>query len=424
MLFAEVLALLDDQERVWVRVGAVLDNDVWATALLEVIAPEPPPTWEVVAWEYPRACFYALDRSGPTVARWLRDGKLSVNGRTITVPQVPPEQDVQVTGNASNASTGNGRLPWPTNSYPLTTSQPLARPADGMLIAAGSPSFFRFGNAVATFLGLVGSGNTDPPSPRFRLQDVSGRITKVHIDSPAVTVTVTGQALAGTVVELASGAHSPAETLSGDPEQVVSFPTPDGLSFGSWVVLKSDTACLDRKFISWPYVIDPDPEVEFATEPVSVVEALRAGGEGPAVEFKREVPSTPVARAKVCRTFAAFANAEGGHLIFGIDDGGEIVGVPAHDAGQDGRDTITRFITAIVVPLISFTVETVETDGGPMVVVVAVHQGQEPAYGVTPAKPLYYVRRGATNMPASADQVRALARSRPPTGVPAAPWLR
>jgi predicted HTH transcriptional regulator len=48
------------------------------------------------------------------------------------------------------------------------------------------------------------------------------------------------------------------------------------------------------------------------------------------------------------------------------------------------------------------------------VLVVAVEAGNQPPYGVNPANPRYYIRRGATTFPASSDQVRSLGRSRPP----------
>ncbi|MDH4069575.1 MAG: putative DNA binding domain-containing protein [Ignavibacteria bacterium] len=46
-------------------------------------------------------------------------------------------------------------------------------------------------------------------------------------------------------------------------------------------------------------------------------------GEGFEIEFKRKVPSPE----KIARTMIAFANTRGGHLLFGVDDDGTVVGV-------------------------------------------------------------------------------------------------
>jgi len=79
-------------------------------------------------------------------------------------------------------------------------------------------------------------------------------------------------------------------------------------------------------------------------------------------------------------------------------------------------DTVTRFVASKVTPLPSYSVGKIEFDDQPgkVVLVLTVDSGGEPPYGVNPANPQYYIRRGATTFPASADQVRALARSRPP----------
>jgi hypothetical protein len=50
-----------------------------------------------------------------------------------------------------------------------------------------------------------------------------------------------------------------------------------------------------------------------------------ADGEGARQEFKRGLPGSD----KVARTLAAFANSKGGLLLIGVEDGGQVVGVPA-----------------------------------------------------------------------------------------------
>jgi predicted HTH transcriptional regulator len=60
----------------------------------------------------------------------------------------------------------------------------------------------------------------------------------------------------------------------------------------------------------------------------------------------------------------------------------------------------------------------VETEEGRAVLYVEVKEGKLPPYGVDPANPSYYIRRGATTFPASADDVRSLARARPLTPGP------
>lgn len=53
-----------------------------------------------------------------------------------------------------------------------------------------------------------------------------------------------------------------------------------------------------------------------------VLELIEAG-EGFEIEFKRKVPSPE----KIARTMIGFANTRGGHILFGVDDDGTVVGV-------------------------------------------------------------------------------------------------
>ena len=146
------------------------------------------------------------------------------------------------------------------------------------------------------------------------------------------------------------------------------------------------------------------------------LQALVSGGEGGTVEFKSVIPEPGTKlRDKVCQTVAAFSNGEGGQVLFGVQDDGMIIGLPTTTDEKEARDTVTRFVTSTVTPLPNFSIESVHfEDSARVVIVLTVESGGEPPYGVSPANPQYYVRRGATTFPASADQVRALARSRPP----------
>jgi predicted HTH transcriptional regulator len=70
-------------------------------------------------------------------------------------------------------------------------------------------------------------------------------------------------------------------------------------------------------------------------------------GEGFEVEFKRKV-STP---EKIARTMIALANTKGGHILFGVDDDGSIVGVESEKSEADLiREAGTTFCDPEIVP--------------------------------------------------------------------------
>lgn len=373
------------------------------------------------AWDYDEAAFRSFQVDGPTVATWLRNGAIAKDDVVIRLPVVPSGQTVHWQRHSSlQPYHGLETLAWPMTSYQLAFRPLATRHGSEMMIGDG-PSFVRFAEAVASFFGftLRPGGSVDSMAPVFQRQDLAGRIIRVRLESAEVKVSLEGDNLDGTVVELASLVPGPCEVLTTDHEQTVSFPLPHGLPQGAWVVLKRGSKWIDRKFLNYPHVMNPDPGVEIAVEPMTEVMALVTGGEGGMVEFKSILPESGTElREKVCRTVAAFANSDGGQLLFGVDDDGNVVGLGTINI-QKARDTVTQFISARVTPVPKFTVDAVTVDmadgDGKLVLVLTVEQGRQPPYGVDPARPRYYIRRVATTSEASPDQVRALARSRPPT---------
>ena len=418
--FQDLLELVRQQERIWVRVGAALVGNSWTGLAYDLVAPVEPPGWEERVWQYPEAVFCAVTATGPEAAEWLETGGLTICEKEVVLPGLPreePNRHLQVHGLASLQKWSSYEpLPWPATFYELTGQRQQL--PQKMLVGLASPSFMGFREAAVAFFGL--SSNmpmSGLPGPSVRLQDLTGRIARVPVHPTHVEVHLEGLRLLGLIVELTGSVpRLQQEQLSvGNETQEVRFDIPDGLPEQSWVVLKSGSNCVDRKFINWPFSLTHDAGVEIVQEPVVTLQVLVAGGEGPTTEFKREVPTDREGRRKVCRTLAAFANGIGGHVLFGVeDDHGQIVGVPAEQATADAKDTLTRWITYLVVPHVDFHLQVLQTEDSKQVLDVEIKKGVLPPYGVEPANPQYYIRRGATTFPASAEDVRHMARSTPP----------
>lgn len=415
----DVLELIDNEETVWVRIAATRKDDEWQESLMEVTSGVAPDRWTVQRWEYDEAVFLSAEVTGTKVTEWLRIDTVTVDDVVIKLPKVQEGQKSQWWQYSSSTTiAGFETLNWPFKSYQLAP-QPLTNgPGSGSLIGNG-PSFVRFAQAAAAFFGfsLGLGGSVDHMAPMFRQQDLSGRIASVLLGAADIEIHLEGTALDGLTVELASDVPGQSTELSSKSTQVVRFPLPGGLPSGAWVVVKKGSDWIDRKFINYPHTAS-DPGVEMVVEPVTELQALVSGGEGPSVEFKSVIPDPGTKlRDKVCQTVAAFANEDGGQLLFGVEDDGAIAGLPAMMDDRKARDTVTQFVTSMVTPppRISFETIPVEGDSTEVVLVLIVQPGSEPPYGVNPAHPRYYIRRGATTFEASADQVRALARSRPPS---------
>jgi len=413
----KVIALIELQDRLWVRVAAVREGDEWHDALLEVVSGAEPPRWTEQRWNYDNVIFVARVADGASVGEWLRAEQAIVDDLTIKLPTIHDQLSWE--RHASSAQIGYEILPWPMTKFDLAWEPLKKGPGSGSLIAEGSPSFLRFATAAACFFGvnLDPSGSMDHLRSAFHHQDLSGRIVKVHIKAADVEVDVEGSALNGMTVELASDVPGPSKVLSDEPSQAVHFALAEGMPANAWVVLKVGADWLDRKFLNWPHTIYADSGIEVVVEPMTELQELVSGGEGSTVEFKRELPTTgSKGNRNFLRTVSAFANGEGGAILFGVADDGEVVGLSREGAAPKTQDAITNLVRTVVAPLPLYSIATYDVEDRPeqVVLVLTVKPGASPPYGVEPGNPSYYVRRGATTFPASADQVRALARSRPP----------
>ncbi len=125
-------------------------------------------------------------------------------------------------------------------------------------------------------------------------------------------------------------------------------------------------------------------------------------GEDLHTEFKE----WPIHRDKLAATLVAFANAEGGVLLLGVDDNGGIVGV-------EDADQVMRFVDAVAfnncVPPISVGQEVLAIESVPVrrVVVVSVPRGDMRPYCTQKGNTIY-IRTGSGRRPASREEILRL----------------
>jgi len=407
----QILQRLAAEPAAVVRVGAVLADDRWETAFFEITTP-PPSVRQARQWSYPTARFVAQHLSGAALAKWL-EGVGAGPLAWVEPPALDP--NASFSRHPSRGLVYGARtIEWPSTRYSLWRRTGNL-PGD-WLVAEGAPSFSSYGHAAAAFLDL-----NDPrlnagflPESMYIVMDRAGRIDRVRVHATEILVDLEGEGLQGCTLELVTAGrdHPTAAVTSLTLRQTVAVPTPQGIPPETLLVLTNGHRWVDTRLLNSAYGARPDSDIEYVTEPFAGLDALRLRGEGPAIEFKSHAPDNPGARDKVCRTLAAFANGDGGQLLFGVTDDGEVIGVPEDVASSPGRDTITRWIRDRTAPLLPFAVDTVAAESGAKVVVVTVDQGSHPPYGVNPTAPVFYLRRGATTFPATADEVRALALSR------------
>jgi hypothetical protein len=132
--------------------------------------------------------------------------------------------------------------------------------------------------------------------------------------------------------------------------------------------------------------------------------SLISSGESTSLEFKERLPDPP---RKIACEMAALANGQGGKIVIGVQDNGEVVGIADPDAVI--RD-VANLARDAVKPAIRPRVYR-ENIGGLSIVIVIVHIPQQMLPRQVGGK--HYLRVGTTVRQATSEEVAALYVNRP-----------
>nr|WP_248965919.1 ATP-binding protein [Sphaerisporangium perillae] len=91
-------------------------------------------------------------------------------------------------------------------------------------------------------------------------------------------------------------------------------------------------------------------EIQTPQDPDTEIRALPAAGEGPYMEYKRQLPDTTFdSKRKMLKTITAFANGHGGTIMFGVDPD-EVTVVGLKEDYKDIRDRLDQLIEGNITP--------------------------------------------------------------------------
>jgi hypothetical protein len=215
-----------------------------------------------------------------------------------------------------------------------------------------------------------------------------------------LTLLVKGTDLAGVRAELTTPASRVTRPVGRTGR--VRLRLPRGLAPGTLLMLRTDDDWRDlRYFPSAAPGQGGDRSVVWDL-PGARVGVLIAGGENQYVEFKREVPTAVESKRKMLKTIAAFASGEGGTVLVGVEDDTRVVGVDATALDPLMRQ-LTSMIRDSIDPEPPYTVRAERIDGKTVLLVEVTGGGRWYAFG--PAKPEFYLRRGASTVPARVHEI-------------------
>lgn len=126
--------------------------------------------------------------------------------------------------------------------------------------------------------------------------------------------------------------------------------------------------------------------------------ALLDQGEGQSVEFEKNIPSED----DIARDIVAFCNADGGKIIYGLDDKNKhLVGV---DMEENTLDKVRSISKERCSPSISSSIDIVEK-ADKSIVIITVPEGDDKPYR---CDEICYIRDGKTSRPAKENEEKEL----------------
>lgn len=412
-------SLLGDSRKAWMKlVLGPTQNDVapvWAA--LVFIGPGPD-NWTSRRWTYSECTFVSYESSahdlaslfearGPTIFSLPEDTVCFDFGNFTTV---------NWTRHPSRHKYDEIVLPWPSKSMKISFADQQLWPPAGYLVGPNSPSFPDFSGAFSAFFFerwvITGGMNSQLGQMTLRVVDERARITRVVVGPTSLKVWVNGSEIAGSLLELNSS--SDRSELIVDDSGKLDFPLPDGLGQDPWIWLKNAEGYLDFRSLNvWSGMRSPDIEVEIPNDPVADIFALAAQGENEWLEYKRQLPDdSKDSKRKVFKTAVAFANGEGGTLLFGIDgddEVGRVIGLDGDSAELQRR--INDLMRSLVSPNPSYKVQASQIDDKCVIRLdIGSNQGMLHALVVDPNRPDYYVRRNGSTYFARPEELAALVR--------------
>ncbi|MGC5332864.1 RNA-binding domain-containing protein [Micromonospora sp. DT62] len=288
---------------------------------------------------------------------------------------------------------------WPRTEWRISGEQTSVR-QDGLLIGNG-PSYLNYTAACSAFFDGAapdhqGHGNLW----RVIRHDRRAWLHRIKITPVSVVVGVQGDDLRGVRLELSSPTSSVSRPVGSTGR--VTIRLSGGLGQHALLVLRTADEWLDYRYFDSPIPGSVQDASVVFEQPGADLELLIAGGEGQYVEFKKTVTRQQEDKRSFLKTVAAFASWNSGTVLVGIDDDGQVVGVPLDD-----RDKLQLLIASIIrdsiEPEPTYAVRWVEHDGRHVLLLEV--QGRPRWHVLEPKRPEFYVRRGASTMPAKREQI-------------------
>lgn len=273
------------------------------------------------------------------------------------------------------------------------------------LISLGDDPFFPSeGDGQAWFLYNSSWDRTKTyPILELAIFDNRAYIIGVDIEGDTYVIRCKGELLTSCKIELYTSQLQLYSCSAKEINPIKIESRPNRISFfltyrGEW---------LDRRDIDLTlpsYFIPSDINYQ-SDEILGIKELISRHGESKTLEFKEKLDNSNTEKNRLLQTIVAFANTEGGRIILGVTDEGIIKNVELKGLREQIQNIIEVHVDGS--PTVDFLPELID---GKNILIIQVHEGIDKPYAlnIDGNKPLFYVRRDASNRLAKPDDIRRM----------------
>jgi Putative DNA-binding domain len=384
--------------------------------VVRLILGAPPASWS--SYTYDTVLFRAGSETGTVISTWLSEGKVTLHDKCYPLPPLQTTASSQRC--PSHTSYGLFTLLKPYTFFRLDFNSAISQ-SWGVLAAEDAPFFLSQQEAERSLLydrdsTNILSGNDQLPGlgAAVYLEQSDAWLEHIHFSSSALKITLDGTNLSGTRLKVTGTGVQDYDDYP--VEKTVLLSAPDGppdiikialLKGNTWLDYFYD----DRRSRYNPLVPRHTNVVFDYQEPDEEILSLIESGEGRTIEFKWEESDD---KDKWKKTVVAFANTEGGYILFGVRNDAQVVGLSKelakHGSLEHFKDGLTDAISNTITPVPLYEIlPPVKIEGKDVLVIKVISDEKTHSLLINKA-PVFYIRRDATTRPANNFETQELVR--------------
>ena len=377
----------------------------------------PPASWS--RYTYNTVLFLAGSETGTVISDWLSKGEVTLHDQRY------PLSSLQTTATferrPSHTSYGLFTLLKPYTFYRMDFSNALST-TERVLAAEDAPFFLSLQEAERSLLYdrestniLYANDQLPARGIALYLEQDEAWLEHIHFSSSVLKITLDGTNVSGVRLKVTGTGVQDYDDYP--MERTIALSAPDGppdiikialLKGNTWLDYFYD----DRRSRYNAFIPRHTNVVFDYQEPGEEIVRLIESGEGKTIEFKSEESGDTV---KWTKTLVAFANTDGGYILFGVSDESRVVGLSKELAKHGGslekfRDGLTSRIVNTVSPIPPYEFLPPIKIEGKDVLAIKVSSDDQAHSLLFEKAHHFYIRRDATTRDANNFEIQELVR--------------